>query len=296
MTASLPDVSVNLDPLTKEALRAVDQAGRHLNVPFLLVGAAARDILLGYLHGVDTGRRTLDMDIGVLVGTWAQYSRLIQYLSDRYPFVREREGILHRYRYRGRLLLDIIPFGALADELGEIFWPPDADPQMCVLGFEEALDHAILVQVDAGLQTRVVSLPGLAMLKLLAWADRRYRTGSDIYDLVTILKCYGEIHQERLFEEHKDIFEEHGYDVEMAGVVVLGKDMALIMSKGTQKRVARILLQGDTDVSENHDDETCSSNEQLVLELQCRLPGQQYERAERLVKGMLKGMLRRGQS
>jgi predicted nucleotidyltransferase len=295
MTASLPDVSANLDPLTKEALRAVDRAGRDLNVPFLLVGAVARDILLEYLHGVRTGRGTLDMDIGVFVGTWEQYSRLIHYLSDRYPFVREREGILHRYRYRGRLLLDIIPFGTLADELGEIFWPPDADPKMCVLGFEEALDHAILVQVDTDLQTRVVSLPGLAMLKLLAWADRRYRTGSDMYDLATILECYGVIHQERLFEEHQDIFEEQGYDSELSGVVVLGMDMSLIMSERTQKRVVRILLQGDIDVSETQDD-TCSINEQLVLELQRRLPGQQYERAERLVRGMLKGMLRRCQS
>jgi predicted nucleotidyltransferase len=289
MTGSLPNVSANLSQLTKDALRAIDQAGRDQNVPFLLIGAVARDILLEYMHGVDTGRRTLDMDIGVLVGTWKEYDRLTENLCGRYPFARERERIQHRYRFQDQLIVDFIPFGPLADEDGQIFWPPDADPQMCVLSFEEALNHSTLVQADTDLQIRVVSLSGLAMLKLLAWADRRYRTGNDSIDLASFLRWYGDIHQGRLFEEHQDIFEEQGFDLELAGVVLLGSDMASIMSKATHQRVARILLPGEVDVSEIHEG-TCPINEQLVYELQRRLPGQQYERAEQLVRGVLKGL------
>lgn len=242
------------------------------------------------MHGVDTGRRTLDVDVGVLVGTWEQYARLAEYLCCRYSFTRERDGIQHRYKFQDQLIVDIIPFGALADEQGKIFWPPEADPQMCVLGFEEALHHSILVRVDTDLQIRVVSIPGLALLKLLAWADRRYRQGSDIHDLATILRCCGEIHQERLFEEYVDILEDQNFDLELAGVVLLGREMASIMSKSTHQRITRILLSGAVDVGDIQFG-ICPLNEQFLLELQLKLPGRQYEKADELVRALLKGFL-----
>jgi predicted nucleotidyltransferase len=43
---------------------------------------------------------------------------------------------------------------------------------MNVAGYREALAAAPAVEIQPGFVVRVVSLPGLAILKLFAWADR----------------------------------------------------------------------------------------------------------------------------
>ena len=59
-------------------------------------------------------------------------------------------------------------------------------------GFAEALESAQPVELAEGLIVKVASLPGLAILKLFAWGDRRQRDAKDAVDLYTLLRSYGE--------------------------------------------------------------------------------------------------------
>jgi predicted nucleotidyltransferase len=47
--------------------------------------------------------------------------------------------------------LDLVPFGQIEQPEGSIVWPPGGDTVMNVLGFQEAVDSAVQVEVDNGL-------------------------------------------------------------------------------------------------------------------------------------------------
>ena len=119
-----------------------------------------------------------------------------------------------RLLFDDELLLDIVPFGGIAEENDSISWPPEYDIEMSVAGFQECYQHAVsvLVTAEPDLVVKVVSLAGMAMLKLVAWDDSIERRGKDAADLIFIMKNYiaaGNI--DRFFEE-ADILKEEASD------------------------------------------------------------------------------------
>ena len=111
---------------------------------------------------------------------------------------------------------------------------------MNVAGYRDVLETAPLVQVATGLIIRIVSLPGLAMLKLFAWQDRGLEGGKDAIDLVTLCQRYADAgNEERLYDEGMSALQAVEFNVELAGAWLLGKDMAATASPQT-----RVQLQG----------------------------------------------------
>lgn len=54
-----------LDKITIDVLSEISRAANHLEIPFFVVSAAARDFLLQYIHNIHTTRATMDIDFGV---------------------------------------------------------------------------------------------------------------------------------------------------------------------------------------------------------------------------------------
>ena len=97
---------------------------------------------------------------------------------------------------------------------------------MVVLGFREAMEAAVAVKLPGGMEVAVASLPALALLKLFAWADRRYtQPGKDAGDLWLLLRSYLDAgNRERLYDEARHLFEAPAYDDDLAGAWLLGSD------------------------------------------------------------------------
>ena len=57
-----------LDGLLLDILRRVDGVARAQKVGYFLGGAMARDVILQHVFGVDTGRATRDVDLGIFIG------------------------------------------------------------------------------------------------------------------------------------------------------------------------------------------------------------------------------------
>lgn len=55
------------------ALQAVAEPA---GVEFFLMGAAARDLMTHYAHGIEPSRGTEDLDFAVMVGDWKAYETL----------------------------------------------------------------------------------------------------------------------------------------------------------------------------------------------------------------------------
>jgi predicted nucleotidyltransferase len=188
-----------------------------------------------------------------------------------------------RFRSDKGIIIDIVPFGGLADAEGFISWPPDNDPKMCVTGFEDALRDCLQIKINDTQFVNVVSLPGLAMLKLLAWADRHYQSRKDAQYLELFLRVYGDMSKSSLFGSEVALMEKHNFDIDMAGPELLGQDIGKIASDETKLRLVRIM---------NSHEEEVRLNEILVEQVSIYLPGRDYRRTEAILGCVLSGLIR----
>ena len=256
MKENLLDLSGKIDGFTVEFLDTIADVAESFKVPFFVVGAMARDILLTEGYGIETGRATQDIDLGVQVSDWDGYERLTEEFIATGEFRRDKKQV-QRLLYREMLPIDIIPFGAIAAPDNRLSWPPEHDTTMSTLGFGAAYQTSISVRIRAkpALHIKFVSLPGLALLKIISWNDNHLRRGRDAHDLLLLMRTYLDAgNQERLFNEERDLVGED-FDYVRAGSRLLGRDIAVILSRDIKETLVKIL-----------DEETGDRNQYRLVE------------------------------
>lgn len=235
----LPGLSVAL-------LRDVEAVARAANIDWFVAGATARDILLTHVHDIDPIRATADIDIGVCIDSWHNHEALRAELVATGRF-EQRSRVLHQLDYSvpgigKKAWLDIVPFGPLQDTNGEIAWPPDQSMRMNVVGFVEALDAVVTVEVEQELVVPVASLPAQAMLKIIAWRDRHTTSRKDATDFRMLLVNYAAAgNMDRLYEENTDLLERHAYNPDQAGAALLARDMAKLLAPDVRAQILTAL-------------------------------------------------------
>lgn len=191
---------------------------------FLLIGAAARDLILDGQYGLGTGRKTLDVDFAIFVPEWGTYQELMEKLLGSGMF--EPTQIKHRLMYKGAIEVDLVPFGDIQDEQGEYQWPPDFLIAMNVAGFVEISNHGVVFQnQEKGLSVKVAPIQGIGVMKLFAWRDRKHRTDKDGKDMGFILGNYVDLKYEVLYEDYEDVIEADDFDTIISGARIMGRDM-----------------------------------------------------------------------
>ncbi len=242
MKSTSPDLSGKISEISVLILREIEKVATRLNVPFFVVGATARDIILEHQFDIKPGRATIDIDIGVLVAGWDQFETLKEELVHSTRFSPSKET--QRLIYGDNFPVDIIPFGVIARNDASIAWPPGHEIRMSVAGFQECYQHAVFVKLSSNpeLIVKVVSLAGLALLKLISWDDNPERRSKDAPDLFLIIRHYLDAgNLDRLFDEGTDIIEEDNYDYDLASARFLGRDIGNISSPATKTKLLEIL-------------------------------------------------------
>lgn len=251
MMTTLLDLSGKIDQTSISLYETLSEITAATGTQFFVVGATARDIILERGFGIQSGRATRDVDVGVRVSGWSEFRRLKEGLlaSGRFTEAREAQRLL----YRGEVLVDILPFGEIANPNSEISWPPDHDVVMSVVGFEDAFNAAQPVRMRANppLDILVASLPGLAIMKIIAWSERPSERNRDAHDLALILEKYLDAgNDERLQEEHTDLVEVGNFDYVRAGARLLGRDIAKVGNPETKGKILEILEAETTEGSQ----------------------------------------------
>lgn len=249
MTNISLDLSGKIDSTTVEVCEKVSACAASMEIPFFVVGAAARDLILTEGYGVRISRMTQDIDFAIQVSNWKQYESLMSKMLSIGDF--EKTRMTHRLSYQKRCMLDLVPFGSLAGKDHSITFPPPGDTKMTVLGFDDAHRHAQLIRLRAKpvLEIPFASLRGLVILKLISWNDDPVRRGKDAQDVDLILRHYADAgNHDRLILEHADLYEIEGMDYLHAGVRFLGRDIAAIASSETKKALLEI-LDCETDIN-----------------------------------------------
>ncbi len=235
------DLSGKIDQQTIDALLTIKKEADILNIPFFVVGAFARDIILKHCYGITPRRMTGDIDLGINIADWGQFDIFIDSLISTGKFFRTKEP--QRYIFDSTLI-DIVPFGAIADEQFKIGWPPEHKILMSIVGFKEAFENSIIVRLnsDPELDIKVPTLPGLAVLKLISWKEKYPERAKDADDLLLIMNEYEHAgNLDRLYKDEADLLTEEGFDNQIAGIRLLGRDMATIVDKKIAREVRSIL-------------------------------------------------------
>jgi len=95
---------------------------------------------------------------------------------------------------------------------------------------------AVQISVAEDLTIPGVSLPGLAVLKLFAWADRR--ADKDATDLYRLIRFYVDAgNEDRLYES--DLPEAFEFDMELAGASLLGSDVTALCTADTLQKLVQ---------------------------------------------------------
>lgn len=176
------DLRLSTDlPVPLVVLAALDERSRSLQIPTLIIGAAARDLVVHGPTSVRSPRATLDVDVAIAVDRAG-----FEAFTHGWPSVRGSE---HSFLVCG-VEVDVVPFGPIEARRSVVF---DDAHVLDVTGLSEAAATAVDVLLPGGLEVRAASLPAQAALKVLAWRDRQARTPKDARDLREILEVAAEL-------------------------------------------------------------------------------------------------------
>ncbi|MDQ3060569.1 MAG: nucleotidyl transferase AbiEii/AbiGii toxin family protein [Pseudomonadota bacterium] len=231
MTPALLDFSLRPElGLHARVVADIEAVAAPMGITPMVTGAFARDLHLLYRGGIDMQRKTEDIDFGLAMSDWTTFAALRECLIASGNF-QASPRVAHQLRHGNGLLVDLVPFGSIETGARKIAWPPAGDVVMDVFGFREALASAHPVMLPGNVQTRVVSLPALALLKIVCWQDRHYRSPrKDAHDIQVILQHYlTASNVERLFEEFTDWTQDDDFQYELAGPRMLGHDMRQLL-------------------------------------------------------------------
>jgi predicted nucleotidyltransferase len=192
------------NPLLKELLAVLTSYFSSVKSEYYVIGATARDIVLTAIYEQDAKRSAADLDIAIAIPNWENFESIEKGLCQIKEFKKD-ETQRQRFIYKDIYLLDIVPFGGVAKDDENIYWPPEEEVAMSVAGFSEATNDVLEVNIDNEFSVKVVQLPGIFLLKLNAFKDRHVENNKDADDMAYIISCYLEINLDRAAENHYDI-------------------------------------------------------------------------------------------
>jgi predicted nucleotidyltransferase len=195
---------------------------------FLLIGATARDIILDGIYDLGVSRLTADVDFAVYVPEWENYRTMLVRLTGSGRF--SKTNATHKLIFENAYEIDIVPFGEIQDKNGQYTWPPDNIKAMNVAGFTEVNEAGINIISD-NVAFKIASVPGICVMKLLAWKDRGIRDNRDGKDLGFILANYIELKYEDLYELHEDLMTSPDFDRVVTTARIMGRDIKELLKK-----------------------------------------------------------------
>jgi len=206
-------------PLLKPILQELTDYFKATGISFFVIGATARDIIME-LHDESSGRLTHDLDIAITINDWEQYKTVEEGITQLPNFTKDPDQ-KQRFQYLGKFVLDIVPFGNIMKEDDKIFWPPDEEFAMSVLGFPAVNEAALKVSIDEDIDIQIASLAGIGLLKIEAWRDRNRKTNKDADDIAFILQNYLDIHLDDAIENYDAVYTDD-HTIFKGGATLLG--------------------------------------------------------------------------
>ena len=264
----------------KELLGALERGFSKFNIDYYLVGALARDIWMKGVYDTPPKRATTDIDFGVLIKDSEMFSELREYLIKHEEFTPYKENSFVLI-WKDKTQVDLIPFGELEKE-GVVTIKGTGFTSMNVEGFKEVYEEATTeVKLEDKRQFKVCTLPGIVILKLIAWDDRPEMRGDDIKDIAEIIQYYFHFNDTVIWEQHSDLFSDPDIDLMQVASRFMGREISKIVSRNqkVKNRIVEILETGISPKKSN-----------TLDELLARYLEKTVEFCQELIRNLLKGI------
>jgi predicted nucleotidyltransferase len=238
---------------------ALERAMAIYDIDFYLIGAQSRDVWTNHLS-MDK-RITRDIDFAVYVSSLGDWNKLSVYLLEKENFKRDPT---QSYRfYQGDLMIDLVPFGGLEVD-GEVILE-NPHTQLSVYGCREVTEQAILISD----KYKVITLPGLCIMKLIAYNEKPDWRQKDWDDFVLIVTNYGDIAGEQLFDGNYDDLIVDNFELSVASARMMGRHLQMIVNKNAHLKegIVQILENKLQKFSQDEIDQMYSVNDGLTKRL-----------------------------
>jgi predicted nucleotidyltransferase len=217
---------LRLEPGFSKVLAALERGFQHFQIDYYLIGAVSRNVWLSGIGNIIPKRTTGDVDFAVFINDRGLYEQLKQYLIDKEKFQPYKENAFVLISEDGTEI-DLMPFGAIEDENRKVTIQGTGFTSVHVEGFKEVYEQGLpQIEVDGGQRFKCCTLPGIVLLKLIAWDDRPEVRQDDIKDIAEILDHFFEINSEMIWRDHSDLFDTpNSFDDSRSGLLLISANV-----------------------------------------------------------------------
>ena len=278
----MPTYKINYNQLSQqpgitEMLYALQRGLEKFGIDFYLVGAVARNVWMTGINNIAPRRTTGDIDFAVLINDNGVYEALKTYLIITEGF-QPYKGNEYVLIWKENLEVDLLPFVAIDDGDTKFTSNGLGLTSISLQGFTEIYNDGLpTLDLEGKHQFKFCTLPGIVLLKLIAWDDRPESRRDDIKDISDILNHFFDMNDNEIFENHHDLFEKEEVSLKHIAARVMGREMSKIAKKN-ELLFSRIvgILDSNTLVSQNSEmakimveyyDNTIDDNVQLLKHL-----------------------------
>lgn len=241
---------IRLDPQIGEMLDAIGNALNFFGIDYYLIGAVARDVWMSGIHRKLARKTTNDIDFAVLINDKGLYEKLKQHLISNADFVPSQENAFVLI-WKDKTQVDLLPFGAIEDENRKVTVIGTGFTTVDVPGFSEVYDEGLpQMQLAERHHFKCCTLPGIVLLKLIAWEDRPEIRRDDILDISDILHHFFDMYDEEIWSNHSDLFDTEDVQLKWIAARVMGREMKKIAKRNFHlyNRILNILDRNTMDV------------------------------------------------
>jgi predicted nucleotidyltransferase len=225
-------------PYFKEVFEIVDKLMHKHKIPYYLIGVSA--IALELLRDKrEPGRGTKDIDFAIMISSIEEYESLSESIvAEGFNKV---EAPWTFYSDKFKIAIDVLPFGEIEENNRINFNERYTD--LHVLGFKEVLEESKDVLIE-DIIAQIPPLPGMVILKLVAWSDRPEERDNDLSDILRIIQYYFDLEYDEIVEYHHDTFTDADeFDPFKIASEVLGRKAKFYLDKSEKlsKRILQVI-------------------------------------------------------
>lgn len=249
---------INFEQLRLEAglaelMKALERGLEKFGIDFYLVGAISRNVWMSGINNIAPRRTTGDIDFGVFINDKGTYEALKEYLLETEGF-REYKQNAFVLLWKDGTQVDLLPFGNIEDEDRKVTVTGTGYTSVHVDGFKEVYEEGLPeVELPNITPFKVCTLPGIIMLKLIAWDDRPEVRRDDILDISDLIEHFFTMNSEEIWNEHSDLFSADDPDLTQIAARVIGRLIGriAIRNEKLKERLQKILADNAGDPAES---------------------------------------------
>ena len=185
-----------------------------------------------------------------MVSSYADYQGLIEELKEK-GFVNVTDPWTF-YNKGFDIAIDILPFGEIEENNTVNFNERNVDFHVLGMSVILSKEDANTIQIDEKI-ANVPSLPGMILLKLVAWSDRPEKRENDLGDILLIINKYYWFMSDFIIDNHHDLLELLTEDGDKSQRIVasrvLGREASKYLKQSNQlrERIFQVLEQNIND-------------------------------------------------